>query len=576
MTAYLAVGRVAVACLLLWLVFTGIGLLLRRLFARTPLAPAELFLLPWVGWGASIAFLQLWHMTRAVDAAAAVAVAAAGLAGLALHSPELARLLSAHRRRAWWMIAVACGLALWLANNSVRQPGVYDAGLYHLNTIHWNRAYAVVPGLGNLHGRFAFNNASFLYAALLEVGPFDHRSHHLASAFLIWLVFLPCAHGLWTVLRRPQAVPVPQVFLALLAVPILAWSLNSGYVPSASPDVPIFLLTIVLTALLLVWLDPQQRPPPRLAALAAIFLLAMVGVAVKLTAAVFGAVAALIALILYGRRQASPRAWFAALVLSVALAVFVLAPWCMRGVTLSGYPVFPVTIGRCPVDWAMPRGAVEGWVEVLQSYARDHDAPREAVLNTWTWVGPWFRRTLHDSVFDFTMPFALLATALAMVAALNRQRPGAWRDWRWVALLPAVVGEIAWFFSSPDPRYQAAMPWVLVAGTLAIGGRNWARRRTLVLALSVLVGVMFIRPLDLVLSWKDPGPAQQMPLNTRTTDAGLQVYVPVQGDQCWDSDLPATPYFKRRLRLRVPGDMSKGFTSQPIPTETANQPVLAP
>jgi hypothetical protein len=48
------------------------------------------------------------------------------------------------------------------------------------------------------------------------------------------------------------------------------------------------------------------------------------------------------------------------------------------------------------------------------------------------------------------------------------------------------------------------------------------------------------------------------------THDGLTVLVPASGDQSWDSDLPATPYFSPRLHLRVPDDLSRGFTKQPL------------
>ena len=79
--------------------------------------------------------------------------------------------------------------------------------------------------------------------------------------------------------------------------------------------------------------------------------------------------------------------------------------------------------------------------------------------------------------------------------------------------------------------------------------------------LSVLAVVLvFVRPLDMIRTWNDKGPAQRVPMTARVTDSGLRVYVPRNGDQSWDSDQPSTPYFVPRLRLRVEADMARGFT----------------
>jgi hypothetical protein len=45
----------------------------------------------------------------------------------------------------------------------------------------------------------------------------------------------------------------------------------------------------------------------------------------------------------------------------------------------------------------------------------------------------------------------------------------------------------------------------------------------------------------------------------KKTLSGLSVYVPVEGEQCWDSPIPCTPYFNPTLKLREPNDIKFGF-----------------
>ena len=48
-----------------------------------------------------------------------------------------------------------------------------DDYVYEFQAIRWFHDYAIVPGLANVHGRFGFNNAHHLYAAMFSVGPWE-------------------------------------------------------------------------------------------------------------------------------------------------------------------------------------------------------------------------------------------------------------------------------------------------------------------------------------------------------------------------------------------------------------------
>jgi hypothetical protein len=50
------------------------------------------------------------------------------------------------------------------------------------------------------------------------------------------------------------------------------------------------------------------------------------------------------------------------------------------------------------------------------------------------------------------------------------------------------------------------------------------------------------------------------------TRSGLEVRVPVKGDQCWDAPLPCTPYFNNELELRKKENLQSGFRGVDFPT----------
>ena len=71
----------------------------------------------------------------------------------------------------------------------------YDTGLYHAQSIRWIEEYGVVPGLGNLHSRLAYNSASFCLSALYSFAFLGGRSFHACAGFLAWLLAMVCAQG---------------------------------------------------------------------------------------------------------------------------------------------------------------------------------------------------------------------------------------------------------------------------------------------------------------------------------------------------------------------------------------------
>src|SRR5271154_2061436 len=61
----------------------------------------------------------------------------------------------------------------------------YDVGLYYLQTFKWNREFPVTVGIGNLHGRLAFNSILFLIAPLTDRIEIGWVTNLLAVTFLM-------------------------------------------------------------------------------------------------------------------------------------------------------------------------------------------------------------------------------------------------------------------------------------------------------------------------------------------------------------------------------------------------------
>ena len=94
-------------------------------------------------------------------------------------------------------VLIISGLFLFLLSAVVHDISISDTGLYHAQSIKWIRNYPVVPGLGNLHGRFAFNSMFFVIS-----GPFTFEIKNVLLFPLNGICFLVLIIKLYTSFQR--------------------------------------------------------------------------------------------------------------------------------------------------------------------------------------------------------------------------------------------------------------------------------------------------------------------------------------------------------------------------------------
>lgn len=77
--------------------------------------------------------------------------------------------------------------------------GHYDTYLYHAQAIHWIEEYGVVPGLGNLHSRLAYNSSFLSLQALFSLKFLAGQSLHSMNGFVMWILlsYAVCAMKFW-------------------------------------------------------------------------------------------------------------------------------------------------------------------------------------------------------------------------------------------------------------------------------------------------------------------------------------------------------------------------------------------
>jgi len=357
---------------------------------------------------------------------------------------------------------------------------------------------------------------------------------------------------------------------------------------SPTPDAAIFVLGIVISRnLLMLFTNATCSRRETGYTVACIAILSAVGIAIKLSFLALGGTTSLLALSIWfvESRRRHTLEYRKALTWMATGVTLVLVPWMIRGIILSGYIAYPISLGSFPVEWRIPRSDVIEVADVIQAWGREPGIDSQLVSG-WSWLGPWLRR-LSMSYVDVVVP--LLLTVVGWLAGFYYMRtksPPEITRIPWLFLLPPVASLIFWFLTAPNLRFAGSLFWILAAGTITLAAQeldNPTRRQLFRFAsLSVLAMAAGLLPFSMVngkstaframLNDKNPlkafgtlyvesafDPAPQGDWKTFVTRSGLTIYVPQNGTQCWDAPLPCARRALPNLRLRREGDISRGF-----------------
>ena len=152
--------------------------------------PSDITLI-WLGWAFTLFILQLLHFIFPITIYVVVPILIIGLLFSRHQIVEVFRLRSQKRTTVLkfaGILFIMLALTSWIALRSMLPPENFDFGLI-INVIRWINSFPIIPGLGNLHGRLAFNQSFFLYAAALNFHPYFDHGRSIANSFLFLLTF---------------------------------------------------------------------------------------------------------------------------------------------------------------------------------------------------------------------------------------------------------------------------------------------------------------------------------------------------------------------------------------------------
>jgi len=581
--------------------FVGLGLLAHHLHGGDELNGETLVSAMWLGFAILIIYLQLWNLWFPTGGGLAMAIVlSVGLLAIVLQFRRLKQWLAESVARhyiAWSLLVI---MLAWIAHRAAGPCTCPDSGLYHINAVKWSAQYPIILGIANLHDRLALNNSNFLVGGMFEFGMWTHRSHNLANGMLVAMLMITAVSAIARGWRCRRRLRPDHVFGAMLLCATLLLGLHRGAFNISSHSSNLAVAVTVMAALYLMlseilrsrstWGTPQSN----FAMLSATALLTA-SVTIKLSVVVTCGLAWLILVSIWWRRmRITSAAITSPLIAFVVISTLLIGPWMVRSFLMSGYPVFPKTIGGMNVDWALPAAKADQLSQLITSWSQNKAHPGE--IQGWSWLKPWWTRLLRQDDRYEAVVVPLWMTAGGLVIMLLRIH----RVWRYRAdalrtlwLLPPIfAGMIFWFLVAPDPRFAVYLFYSLAAvviavalGTTARSRRNISKRISLIICMLLaltpvayrltpkyhrpgdsfgdrLTNVLFIKPGPDRGFYKLPPPR----LERRVTNFGLEVYVIRPGGATWNGPLVTTQRsrYSPRLRLRDPdAGVRGGFNLAP-------------
>ena len=301
-----------------------------------------------------------------------------------------------------WQLCTVFVVTMWVGLYTMKAPSFGDTYLYHAQAIRWIEEYGVVPGLGNLHNRFAYNSACMPLHALFSFSWFFEQPLHAVNGFL------GCFFVGYALITNKLFTKSESRLSDMLKCAILVYVFVSRInISSPNSDMPAMLIVLYVMCK---WSECNESHEDS-QSYGVICLFAAWAVSIKLSAA------SCMMLILYPAVMLFREKRWKTIIIDVVSGIIIVAPWLIRGVIISGYLLYPYSgIDLFNFDWKMPVDVVDYDRKELIVWGRGiKDVSRfdESIVQ---WFGTWdSSQMLRNKIFIIA---GFLATSILIILRL--------------------------------------------------------------------------------------------------------------------------------------------------------------
>ena len=508
----------------------------------------------WLGVLLISIFIEVTNFVLPISWVVSMGIVAAGCAAAIGHSSPL-RSITNFLRRPWILkfAPFALILAFVLGSKALYTPWSGDNLLYHLNTIRWLNEYPIIPGLGNLHGRLAFNQSYFSFLATINFFPYLNHAPGTGNLFFMVLALITSIEILGTNIKLKLLVFI-GMFIAITKYSDTLHSTNSNFITA--------ILQVVIFSQLIILFN-AKNDIKKTDQIYEIFYLCVLIFLFKFSSAAFSGIT--IAILIFRFRKSishdSKNLLKTCYVISLILVIH-----SIRGYVLSGAPFYPSTAFHITnLPWSVSSDLISREAAWVMSWARAPGLSPDEVLGNWKWISGWAR------ALPTTFTSTLVIAFFFYIASLIFKKPNQVRNTNQLIYAPLLTSLLFWFLTAPAIGFVGNIPDLIA--TLSIWIFFCENRFTNIkliktidpkrwLILTILLCLFAIRSTGIKkISLQGWMPIKENALIIEKTKQGLKIYTPAEGDQCGDSPLPCTPYLDDNLHL-IGNSINSGFSTK--------------
>ena len=325
----------------------------------------------------------------------------------------------------------------------------YDSDLYHAQSIRWMEEYGIVPGLGNLHERFAYNSSFFALSALYSLKFLLGYSMHAMSGLVAIILSITCLPIMNSWKRKSFSL---ADFARVGAIYYLTTITNEVVSPASDYAVMCIIFFIVIK-----WLDALEKNVKEIAPYALLCVVGVYALTLKLTAGL------ILLLLIKPAYQLIKEKRVKEIFIYLALGLLVAIPWMARTVIISGWLFYPFTaLDLFNFDWEMDGHMINLDSMQIKVWGRALYDVTLIDVPLIGWFPNWFFNTLSTMeklliIGDFV---AIIITVLKVVEIFIK------KSWEKLDVLLVLITMICcyvfWQTSAPLMRYGYAYVLLLV------------------------------------------------------------------------------------------------------------------
>ena len=318
---------------------------------------------------------------------------------------------------------------LAIATAILWQVGVFDSLFYHQQNIRWNEEFAIVPGLGNLEHRFAFNSNYLLLSAIFSFrflfGEAVYNLHVLVLIYVLcWILKEIFSSGF-------------ELKRFLLLIVFTGYIFIFGYsLASTSTDAIPSIVSFYLISRLILYPDSIKEK-------------LLFYICIPITLVTFKinilplSLLSLVAIYHFFRKKQ-----YKSIIIALSTTAIIITLWLIRNVIISGYLVFPFSeIDVFTVDWKIPKEIAVEEVDFIKSCAIRifNDLINHLTTFSFTLEG------IRNWVISFIFICPVVISPLVVIYSLVRKKY--LNKIIYLLYISLLLIFMVWYIGGPDPRF---------------------------------------------------------------------------------------------------------------------------